>query len=77
MLSTLKAHGRRCAVREQQRAELTERVAGILDEPAPHCDDLYASQVLFGATHAEMVEILDNLDHVVAREYEDAYGVRV
>lgn len=64
-------------MREYQRQALTERVAAILDEPAPHCDDLYASQVLFGATHAEMVEILDNLDHVVAREYQDAYGVSV
>lgn len=64
-------------MKQFQRMMLTERVAKILDEPAPHCDDLYASQVLFGATHAEMVEILDNLDHVVAREYEDAYGVRV
>lgn len=57
-------------MREHQRNELTKRVALILDEPAPHCDDLYASQVLWGATHAELVEVLDNLDHMVAREYE-------
>lgn len=61
-------------MREYQRHALTERVASILDEPAPHADYLEAARILYGATPAELVEILDNLDHMVAREYEDAYG---
>lgn len=61
-------------MREHQRRELTERVALILDEPAPYAPYLDAARVLYGATRAELVEILGNLDHMVAREYEDAYG---
>lgn len=64
-------------MREQQRAELTERVAAILDEPAPHADYLEAARILYGATPAELTEIVANLDHHAAAEYEDAYGVRV
>lgn len=64
-------------MREQQRAELTERVAGILDEPAPWADYLEAARILYGATPAELTEIVANLDHHVAAEYEDAYGASV
>lgn len=64
-------------MREQQRAELTERVAAILDEPAPHADYLEAARILYGATPSELTEIVANLDHHAAAEYEDAYGVRV
>lgn len=62
-------------MKQFQRMMLTEKVAKILDEPAPHCDELYAAQVLWGATRAELVEIVANLDHVAAQEYEAAYGV--
>lgn len=64
-------------MREQQRAELTERVAAILDEPAPHADYLEAARILYGATPVELTEIVANLDHHAAAEYEDAYRVRV
>lgn len=57
-------------MREYQRQALTERVALILDEPAPYAPYLDAARILHGATRAELVEILDNLDHMVAREYE-------
>ena len=62
-------------MREQQRAALTERVASILDEPAPHADYLEAARILYGATQQELTEIVANLDGAAAREYEDAYGV--
>lgn len=64
-------------MREQQRAALTERVAAILDEPAPHADYLEAARILYGATPAELTEIVANLDCAAATEYQDAYGVRV
>ena len=60
-------------MREHQRNELTKRVALILDEPGPYAPHLDAARVLYGATHAELVEIVGNLDHMVAREYVDAY----
>ena len=62
-------------MREYQRHALTERVANILDEPAPHADYLEAARVLYGATRDELTEIVANLDGAAAREYEDAYGV--
>lgn len=64
-------------MREQQRAELTERVAAILDEPAPHADYLEAARILYGATRDELVEVVANLDCAAAREYEAAYGASV
>lgn len=63
-------------MREQQRAELTERVAAILDEPAPYADYLEAARILHGATQQELTEIVANLDHHAAAEHEEAYGVR-
>lgn len=64
-------------MREQQRSALTERVAGILDEPAPHAVFLEHARTLYGATRDELVEVVVNLDHHVATEYQDAYGARV
>jgi len=32
--------------------------------------------VLYGATPAELTEIVANLDGAAAREHEDAYGMR-
>lgn len=64
-------------MREQQRNELTKRVALILDEPAPHADYLEAARILYGATHAELTEIVANLDCAAAKEYQDAYGASV
>lgn len=64
-------------MREQQRTELTERVAGILDEPAPWADYLEAARILYGATRDELTEIVANLDGAAAREYEAAYGASV
>lgn len=64
-------------MREQQRAALTERVAAILDEGAATYWELEHQRVLYGATHDELTEIVANLDGAAAREYEDAYGVRV
>lgn len=64
-------------MREYQRQALTERVAGILDEPAPHADYLEAARILYGATPAELTEIVANLDCAAAKEYQDAYGASV
>lgn len=64
-------------MREQQLAALTERVAAILDEPAPHADYLEAARILYGATRDELVEVVANIDGAAAAEYEDAYGARV
>lgn len=63
-------------MKQFQRMMLTERVAKILDEPAPHSDSLYAAQVLYGATKDELVEIVANLDAVAANGYQ-AYRVSV
>lgn len=54
---------------EFQRAGLTEDVARILGGPGPHADLLELRRIIWGFTRAELVEILDNLDHMVAREY--------
>lgn len=64
-------------MREQQRAELTERVAAILDEPAPHADYLEAARILYGATPAELTEVVANLDGTAAVAYQTAYGSTV
>ena len=64
-------------MREQQRSALTERVAAILDEPAPHADYLEAARILYGATRDELTEVVANLDCAAATEYQDAYGVSV
>lgn len=63
-------------MREYQRQALTERVAAILDEPAPHADYLEAARTLYGATRAELVEVVANLDHHAAAAYEREYGAR-
>lgn len=63
-------------MREQQRAALTERVAAILDEPAPHAVFLEHARTLYGATRDELVEVVANLDHHAATEYQAAYGAR-
>lgn len=64
-------------MREQQRSALTERVAAILDEPAPHAVFLEHARTLYGATPAELTEIVANLDGAAAAEYQAAYGVTV
>lgn len=60
---------------EFQRAGLTEDVARILGGPGPHADLLELRRIIWGFTRAELVEIVANLDHVAAQEYEAAYGV--
>lgn len=57
-------------MRQEQRLQLTERVAKILDEPAPHADYLEAARILYGATPSELTEIVANLDGAVAAEYQ-------
>lgn len=64
-------------MKQFQRMMLTERVAGILDEPAPHADYLEAARTLYGATRAELVEVVVNLDHHAAAAYEREYGASV
>lgn len=63
-------------MREYQRQALTERVAGILDEPAPHAVFLEHARTLYGATRDELVEVVANLDHHAAAAYEREYGAR-
>lgn len=60
-------------MREQQRAALTERVAAILDEPAPHADYLEAARTLYGATRDELTEVVANLDGAAAVAYQMVY----
>lgn len=64
-------------MREYQRQSLTERVAAILDEPAPHADYLEAARILYGATRDELVEVVANIDCTAAAEYQAAYGASV
>lgn len=64
-------------MKEFQRMMLTERVAKILDEPAPHADYLEAARILYGATPAELTEVVANLDGAAAAEYQAAYGASV
>ena len=61
-------------MREYQRHALTERVAGILDEPAPHAVFLEHARTLYGATRDELTEIVANLDGAAAAEYEKDIG---
>lgn len=60
-------------MKQFQRMMLTERVAKILDEPAPHADYLEAARVLYGATRDELTEVVANLDGTAAVAYQAAY----
>lgn len=64
-------------MREQQRQGLTVGVAALLDEGAATYWELEHQRILYGATRDELTEVVANLDGAAAREYEDAYGVRV
>lgn len=62
---------------EVQRQGLVADVARVLDEPGPHAGLLELRRFTWGATPEDMVEIIANIDHTAAAEYEHTYGVRV
>ncbi|MDO4919914.1 hypothetical protein [Kocuria sp.] len=56
---------------DQQRVQLTRAVAVLLDEDAATVPNLEHQRVLYGATRAELVEILHGLDTQAAHDYEE------
>lgn len=62
---------------EMQRQGLVADIARVLDEPGPWPDLIEGARIKWGADRDEVAEVVLNLDHLAAAQYEREYPTMV